>query len=530
MSPARTDSSALAGKSGTRTVWSAAEHSGSRVSDWFAGILKVALVTIGAAGVAGWLVLAVFHLHDRYRVGHVQGHWMALAQYANEGILYPPLADGVRFGGTRHMPMPILLNAAAGRLTGEYLTSGKAVGIALFGTLLVVTFLALRQVGCPWPLAVGLTGLLPATSTGVLVGSVPGGDVLSVVLQVGALLAATAAVRSDRRGSLMAAGILAGLGACAKLTGLWASLAILSWLALRKEWSRLARVAVVSAATAAVVFVAVQWASQGRFLTTFLTFAFAGTGGPVGAIRAPNQLMLFALQDAPAVWIIAPFALLGVFAAGCRSGLTLYHHGLGWSLLLTLVVFTDMGAGLNQLLDVSVLTIVAVGLFAARLPTEQTAPTSVATALTVIVMWAGVTGVRGFVPDLREAVGIARTGELPPKYRPRPLAAVVGPGETLLAEDPGIPVLLGQTPIILDAFMLRRFAELKPETVDALVGRIARREFDHVAMVVPLDEDDFWWQYYHLGLRIATALREAYVFTGKIDGYYVYAPHAHERR
>ena len=69
---------------------------------------------VGAAGIAGWLFLALVHIGDRYKVGHVQGIWMALAQYANEGTLYPPLSDGVRFGGTRHMPLPIIVNADGG--------------------------------------------------------------------------------------------------------------------------------------------------------------------------------------------------------------------------------------------------------------------------------------------------------------------------------------------------------------------------------------------------------------------------------
>ena len=57
-------------------------------------ILQAALVVVGAAGIAGWLFLALVHVGDRYKVGHVQGHWMALARYANEGTLYPPLIDG----------------------------------------------------------------------------------------------------------------------------------------------------------------------------------------------------------------------------------------------------------------------------------------------------------------------------------------------------------------------------------------------------------------------------------------------------
>jgi hypothetical protein len=42
-----------------------------------------ALVVVAVAAILVWLVLALLHLGDRYKVGHVQGHWMALAQYAN---------------------------------------------------------------------------------------------------------------------------------------------------------------------------------------------------------------------------------------------------------------------------------------------------------------------------------------------------------------------------------------------------------------------------------------------------------------
>jgi len=489
-----------------------------------AAILQAALVAVGAAGIAAWLLLALVHIGDRYKVGHVQGHWMALARYANEGTLYPPLADGERFGGTRHLPLPIVVNAMASRLSGEYLVSGKGVAIALFAALLILVFIVLRQLRCPWPLAVALTGLLPATNSGLLVGSAVGGDVLSVVLQVGVLLIVTAALRRNRDGWMVVAGVLAGLAACSKLTGVWAALAVLSWLAFRQDWRRCAWFLLACGSSVALTLGIVQWASQGRFLTTFLTLTFAGTEGPIGWIRAPNQLTFFGIGHAAAVWMVAPFAILGTLAAWRSSELTVYHHALGWSLLLTGLVFTDMGAGLNQLLDPAVLTVVAVGCLAASLPLDRLGAVSLTTALTFSVLWAGVTGVRGLVPDLREVAAILRTGETLPKYNPRPLVSVVAPGDTLLAEDPGVPVLLGRTPIILDAFMLRRLDEVHPEMVDALVARIERKAFDHVALVNPLDEEEFWWHYYHFGPRIVRALRENYVLVGRVDGYYLYRP------
>lgn len=487
-------------------------------------IINAALVAVAVTSTAAWLALGLSHLGDRYKVGHVQGIWMALAQYAHEGTLYPPLSDGVRFGGTRYMPLPIVLNAAASRATGEYLMSGKAVAMLLFIALLILVFVGLRQLCCPRSHAFALAGLLAATNTGVLVGCSVGGDVLPLVFQICSLLAATRAMQRHVTGWMIVGGVLAGLAASSKLTGVWAALAVLSWLGVRQDWRRLAWFMAACCGTAALVLGIVQWASQGRFLATFVTVTFAGTDGPIGWVRAPSQLTFFGIGDAPAVWMIAPFAILGTLVAWRSSRLTVYHHALGWSLLLTLVVFTDMGAGLNQLLDPAVLTVLAVGALASSLPPGDLGGTTVATALALTVIWGGATGIRGLIPDLREVVASVRTGETLPKYTPRPLAGAVAPGETLFAEDPGVPVLLGQTPIVLDAFMLRRLDEVRPRAVDPIVARIERGAFDHVALIMPLDDEDYWWRYYHFGPRIIRALRTHYVLVGTVDGYYMYRP------
>jgi len=487
-------------------------------------VLKGALVMIGAAGIAGWIALALFHIDDRYKVGHVAGHWMALAQYANEGTLYPPLSDGERFGGTRHMPLPILVNAGAARVTGEYLMAGKLAAMMLFGALLLLAIALLRQLRCPWPMALALAGLLPATNTGLLVGSTVGGDVLAVALQVSALLALTAAMRRDAPFAVLGAGILAGLAVASKLTGIWAALAAVTWLAGRHDWRRISWFTAAWAGCALLTLGLTQWASGGRFVDTFVTLTFAGTHGPVGWLRAPNQLIFFGSTNAMAVWTLASFAALAVIGGGRASGQPLHHHALGWALLLTLVVFTDVGAGFNQLLDLGILTLLAIGGFAARLPWRRFDTVSLTTILALAVVWAGATGVRALVPDLREAKAIAQHGERSARYNPRPLAHVVAPEDTLLAEDPGLPVLLGRTPTVLDAFMLRRLDEVDPSRLDALVARIDQGAFDHVVLIVPLHEDDFWWRDYHFGPRLVRALRDRYVLAAEVDGYYVYRP------
>ena len=72
--------------------------------------------------------------------------------------------------------------------------------------------------------------------------------------------------------------------------------------------------------------------------------------------------------------------------------------------------------------------------------------------------------------------------------------------------------------------MLRRLDEVRPRAVDPIVARIERGAFDHVALIMPLDDEDYWWRYYHFGPRIIRALRTHYVLVGTVDGYYMYRP------
>ncbi len=103
--------------------------------------------------VAGWLALAALHVRDDYHVTHVQGVWMAAAEAARAGQLYPPLFDGEHYAGTRYMPLAILLNAVASGIVGDPLVGGKLLAAILMATLLALVISMLRAFSCPWPVA-----------------------------------------------------------------------------------------------------------------------------------------------------------------------------------------------------------------------------------------------------------------------------------------------------------------------------------------------------------------------------------------
>ena len=480
---------------------------------WF----DAALLLVAALAIAGWLFLSVAHARDRYHVLHVQGAWMTLAQYGDEGILYPPLYDGERYGGTRWMPIPILLNAGAAKLTGEYLLSGKIVGLVSTAVLLGLVFSQLRRLSAPFPAAAALTALIVATEPGLFAGTTVGGDVVPVVLQIGALMIAT----SGGRRSLAAAGALAALAFASKTTGVWAALAILSWLALARRWRDVALFGGTFALGVGVLFAIVQTASQGRFTENLAVLTLAGVGGGVGPIRAPNQLLYQMYTYAGAIWLLIPFAVASVLSEGRWRRPGMYDLALGWALVLLIVTYTDVGAGFNQLLDASVLTVIVAGHLAGRTVTTPVSAVPLGLVLTLAIVWGAGTGVvlvQG--PDIRATLEGRQLG-----YPVQPLADIVGPGEEILSEDPYVPLSMGRDPVVLDPFMLLRLDRVDPAAVDELIQRIEDKRYTYLVMITSLDRrNDYWWEQFHFGPRIVDAMRHAYVEEGRIDRYYVYRP------
>jgi hypothetical protein len=478
--------------------------------------LDVALLSVAALAIAGWLFLSVAHARDRYHVLHVQGAWMTLARDANEGILYPPLYDGEHYGGTRWMPVPILLNAGAAKLTGEYLTSGKIVGLVSTVLLLALVFSELRRLSAPFPAAGALTASILATETGLFAGTTVGGDVVPVVLQIGALMIA----RSGTRRALAAAGAFAALAFASKTTGVWAALAILSWLALARRWRDIALFGGTFALGVGVLFAVVQTASQGRFTDNLALLTLAGVGGGVGPIRAPNQLLYQMFTYAGAIWLLIPFAVASVLSDGRWRRPGMYDLALGWAVVLLIVTYTDVGAGFNQLLDISVLTVIVAGHLAGRTITTPVSAVPLGLALTLAIIWGVGNGVLLVqVPDIRATVEGRQLG-----YPVEPLVDLVGPGQEILSEDPYVPLSMGRDPVVLDPFMLLRLDRVDPAAVDELIKRIEDKRFAYLVMITSLDRNDYWWDQFHFGPRIVDAMRRSYVEEGRIDRYYVYRP------
>jgi hypothetical protein len=487
--------------------------------------LRVLLWVTAGAVLAGWLALSALHLRDDYRVSHVQGVWVAAAEAARVGQLYPPLYDGEHYAGTRYMPLSILLNAAAARMAGDPWIGGKAAAAVLMAALLVLMVAVLRAVSCPGPIAFAAAASVVATEAGLQAGTTVGGDLLPVVLQVGAM---ALAVRSRRPSAMTVGGVLAGLAFASKLNALWGLLGIVTWLAAQRQYRAAAVFGLAGAAAAAVTLGTVEVLTAGGLSQHMRAFSVAGVHGVLSWVRAPNQVLFNLLGYAAATVVLVPFAVLGmVLSAGWRHCSPI-DFASSYALLLLLGVYTDVGTGFNQLLDLAVLTSLAVGHLAGRAAAgrDPRVHPSLLLAVSLAVLWAGSLGLLRTVGfDLRRGLAAVRAGAAPTDAAAR-VASLVRADETVLAEDPAIPVALGRRPLIMDAFMLTRLDRSHPEWVDPLIARIIERRFDLVVLVVSLEDRsaDFWWVDYHLGPRVADALRKSYRFDRSVGRYFLYRP------
>jgi hypothetical protein len=488
--------------------------------------LSLGLYAVAGALVAGWLTLAIFHLGDDYHVTHVQGVWIAAAEAARVGQLYPPLFDGEHYAGTRYLPLPVLLNALASTIVGDPVTGGKLLALVLMLVLLVLVTTILRDLRCSWSLAGALAAIVVGTQVGLQAGTTIGGDLLPVVLQTAAL---GLVMRPRSLLTLVVAGGLAGLAIASKLTGLWAFFGITTWLLLQRKWSQAATFGLVSVGTGTIVLGAVQLLTVGGLVDHVRAFAVAGIHQSWFLLRGPNRLLYNLLGSASGTVVMLPFAVLGAFLVARREDLSVIHLSLGYALLLLLVVYADIGTGSNQLLDLVVLVVLGAGHLAGQTAgpdgrNRMLTPLQVAVAVAAI--WAaGLDLVRTQGVDLRAAVAASKA-EGPHERATNLIADLVGPGDDVLAEDPSVYVALRRRPLLMDAFMLARLDRARPEWVDPLIARITDRQFDLVVLVVPLQDEtlEFWWTDFHLGPRVAAALRRTYRADGQVGRFYLYRP------
>jgi hypothetical protein len=483
------------------------------------GILELGLTLVSAAIFLAWLLLLAVHVDDRYQVDHVGGVRMALARYFNGGVLYPPLFDGGHYGGTRFMPLPIILHGGLASVTGEYLISGKVLSYAVMLVLLAVMVVLVVRMGCRPSVALALAALVLTTHTGLAAGMDLRADALPLLLQV---LAIALVAGSGSRASTVGAAALSALALLSKSSAVWAPLAIGLWL-LAVDRRRLLWFVAAYGVLAGVLLAFFGAVTDGRFFVNVFGLSTAGMQGPRSLLRGPYFLVHLLVQQALAAWALLPVAAVGFWLARAERRFSLYQLSLVCCLGVLVLVLGDIGTGWNQLVDLVVLTALVVGELAGRSWPDSWLRGAITGALALLLLWVNLTGLLvTLVPDARQALGSLRAGH---PAAGTPLAGRATSSTAVLSEDPYVPMALGQTPTVLDPFMLPRIGRRDPAALQQLVRRISDRDFRFVVLVEPLEPiDREWWRQFHFGPAVVQALARSYTYTGRDQGYYVYEP------
>jgi hypothetical protein len=485
-----------------------------------ASALRGLLVALSGLVAVSWVSIAIYHAHDRFAVGWTQGAWMGLAQSARRGVLYPPLYDGSHYGGTRFMPIPILLHAQLARLTNDYLFSGKVLSFLSFGFLLVCMVAVLRSLRCPIYLGMALTAAVLASGTGLSVASGIGADALPVALQ---LCAVTVVVRSNRWPGTVLAAALSVLAFFTKGSALWAPLAISIWF-LVKDRRRLLTFLPVFVGLSAMTTGLFGLLTHGRLFSNVVGLSFSGVSNAAFVLR-PLALFPLLLAHATPASALLPLAILGTVLAGQTRELTIYHLSLGCALVVLAVVLMDVGVDFNHLLDLIVLVPIVVGVMASRAAPPDRPPSAMGAVVLAVLSWALLSSLVATMFLASGGVFQMLNGTRSAAFASRPLAGYLRQSDVILSEDPTVPIQLGQRPVVLDAFALFRIGEKHPAWIRDLTERIEAKEFSKVVLTRPLDADHrSWYETIHFGPTIFDSLRRNYVQVAVAQEYYVFEP------
>jgi hypothetical protein len=502
-----------------------AKASPSRLSaptgpDRLARSLRAILLGLTALVAVLWVVTAVVHAADAYGNDRVSGSWLVFGEQADQGRFYLPPFDGHTFGGTRWMPLPILVYAAAHRLGGHGYLPAKLAVYAVGLVLLWLLATCARRLGAPRHIAAGLVAIFLATTVGFDAATTIAGDALALVFALLALLLTAEDETLPSRSHVFLPALFSALAVLSKSSALWVVATIAIYLALGSTRRAGKYVAATAALVAAGVALA-ELGSSGRFLTNLRELSVAGYGGAAHLlVDAPLRLLTLAQQFDDAVWLLVPFAVGAVLVRASRRRLTVFDIALPIVVVVTIVVLADAGTYANHLVEPSAVVLVLVG----SLWYQETAAGSralldlIVPGGLIVALAAGcLTTLKPIAHDtLHDLSGSHR-------YGPQVVAAAVSPNQTLLAEDPGIPYELARRPVVGDAFMVPRIAKRHPGAVASLAARIRAGGFDKVVLDVPIS-DTGHFAGGDFGSSLAAAIARAYRLDEVVGGRFVYTP------
>lgn len=412
-----------------------------------------------------WLLMLLWYRQGWFPYDGTSGVWAALGQDFAHGTLYRPLHSDLGYGGTRYMPLLIVMQ-------GLLLRAG--VGAVAAGTSLTLASLILFTAGFYAVMRVlGVSRVRALAAAIVPIGCISM-QLITIAIRVDLLAAGLVLwgfYFALQRHTVIAATCWA-LAFAAKMSAPWGAVAFAIAAAQKGEGTAGIRALFGAAALSVIALFITILASDGRMLASF---AAAADGGATlrYALAAPWWLLYSARQDPFFIGLTVIAIVFGVRRVR-RVGFDPAVVWLLCAVLATLVIFATPGADSNHFPDLIAASVLMIALEA---------------------------------PD-REAVGvmgifaIAQLGQLVPdapsirhyfESHGRPTSQAVqriqhnlssrGITGPVLSENPLLPIEWGQRAEVSDPFNLRLLAARDPSVRSEFSAKLRRHYYRSVVLV-----------------------------------------------
>lgn len=406
---------------------------------------------------------------------NTSGVWIALADDFAHGTFYRPLVGELGTGGTRYMPLFFVLHGTLIKCGLAPLTSGILLTLLSVGALLVAVVGVLRHLAVSASLAWATALLLLGTVSFQLMLITVRGDFLAAALSLAGVIWVLKKEKPLRYGVI---GIAAGCFAAAcltKLTTLFGLAAMTGWLAAQHRWKDAGLLSGVSLLLIVAGIAVANSFSDGRMLENFSAVADGGFTVEQAA-QGPVRFATECAHD-PLSIVLFVTAAVSAFTScvGSARGTAARWLG-GCTLLATLVIFLSPGTAANHLIDLQAAAVILIGLgISANDGAARIAGLGVvAFAIGMTATWLpGVPSIARFF-DRHHRPEISAVNDF---YQQHGAEA-----HPILAENPLIPILAGERPVVMDWFNLRLLLKREPAAGRAILGRLRSGEFGSVVL------------------------------------------------
>ena len=439
---------------------------------------------------------------------HVAGAWIALAVDLKEGVFYRPPYGAHGYGGTRFFPLYFVLHGAATKVVGTWRAPGYILSSASILLLLLGCYRLLRRLGTnPWLSFAGVVAVLAASSVQDSLLTIRE-DGMAAMFNVWGILVCCSGELSNRR--LFFAALLFGLAFATKESSVFGVATSVLWLVFAGKQRTAVRLAVTTGVGFLLVLGGIYVGSGGQAFQVFRETLASG-GGLRTLFSSPEAL----LGTIPGYWaetILLALALATLISRPLAELRSLPALLFGCTLLVTLVIISSPGAAGNHLLDLHVAAVVLfISAIAEWSPDFCTGVCSVA-ALVAFV---------SFLPVYREVDSV------PLKDNYQDIVEAIGfTDRPILADNPLVPIIAGQQPYVMDAFMFRVLAENNSDFAQPLWRMIDDKDFAAIVLQDNPDSDDGKevYTHYHFGGEFLNHLHKNYQPAGTPGDHYLFLP------